>query len=206
MREDGLSLTITSLAAVVTAWSAFQASTWSGVQTFALANAARLRELSTQLRLEGDQQMHVDADLFIAYAGALVEHRDAFATFLRARFPPRLQVATDKWLDTHPLEATSAPGHPLAMPEYRVEALERASAVQKASDDASEQAGHANHVADLYVLATVLLATIITVSSLGSRLSTRGARRASLVFCGVVLLVVIAWLALRPIAWVGPAA
>jgi hypothetical protein len=206
MREDGLSLTITSLAAVATAWSAFQASTWSGVQTFALANAARLRELSTQLRLEGDQQMHVDADLFIAYAGALVEHRDAFATFLRARFPPRLQVATDEWLDTHPLEATSAPAHPLAMPEYRVEAMERANVAQKASDEASDHAARANHAADLYVLATVLLATIITMSSLGSRLSTRSARRASLVFCGVVLLVVIVWLALRPVAWVGPGA
>jgi hypothetical protein len=177
MREDGLSLTITSLAAVVTAWSAFQASTWSGVQMFALANAARLRDLSTQLRLEGDQQLHVDVDLFIAYAGALVDHRDAFAAFLRDRFPPRLRVATDAWLDTHPLESTSAPAHPLAMPEYRIEATERASAAQKASDDASDQAARANHAGDLYVLATVLLATIITVSSLGSRRIRRGSAR-----------------------------
>ncbi len=113
-------------------------------------------------------------------------------------------MATDAWLATRPLESASAPpDHPLAMPEYRVEAMERADLAQKASDDASDQAAHANHIGDLYVLATVLLATIITVSSLGSRLSTRGARRASLAFCGVVLLVVIVWLALRPIAWVG---
>ena len=38
-REQTFSLEITSLAAVATAWSAFQASTWSGVQTFALADS-----------------------------------------------------------------------------------------------------------------------------------------------------------------------
>ncbi len=202
-REQTFSLEITSLAAVATAWSAFQASTWSGVQTFALADSARLRQQSTEARLEGDQQMHLDADLFVAYAGALVEHREDFATFLRDRFPPRLKVATAAWLDKHPLESPSAPPHPLAMPEYRVEATERAAAVQKQADVASAQAATANHNGDLYVLTTVLLALVITVSSLGAALPTQ--RRTTLLICAVILLGVIVSLALRPIAWVSPA-
>ncbi len=205
-REENLSLTITSLAAVATAWSAFQASTWSGVQTFALASSARSRELSTQAHLEGDQQAHMDADLFIAYAEARVEHREAFASFLYDRFPPRLRVATAAWLETHPFESAGAPAHPLAMPEYRVEATERGVASQTESDQALAQAAAANHKADLYVLTTVVLATVITVSSLGSRLTRRSGRRASLILCGMVLVAVVVWLALRPVAWVSPAA
>ena len=203
-RDEAISLSITSLAAVATAWSAFQASTWGGTQTFALASSARWRQLSTESRLEGDQQKHLDADLFVAYAGALVEHRDVFATFLRERFPPRLQVATTAWLETKPLESHTAPPHPFAMPEYHVEAIDRAAAQQASADAAAAQAATANHNGDLYVLATVLLATVITVSALGSKLATRRGRRMALVLCGVVLLALIVWLGIRPVAWVSP--
>jgi hypothetical protein len=204
--EELLSLGITSLAAVVTAWSAFQASTWSGVQTFALASAAHERELSTQARLEGDLQMHLDADLFVAYAEARVEHRDASATFLHDRFPPRLKVATDAWLERHPFDSASAPPHPLAMPEYHVDASAHAVEAQEHAYAEEARAALANHNSDLYVLATVLLATVITVSSLGARLATPRARRTSLVLCGAVLLAVVVWMALRPVAWVSPGA
>ena len=135
-----------------------------------------------------------------------MEHRDAFATFLFDRFPPRLRVATAAWLETHPLQSHSAPPHPFAMAEYRVEATERANAAQKAADADAARAAVAHHNSDLYVLATVLLATVITVSALGSRLVTSRARRAALVLCGVVLLTVIVWLILRPVAWVSPLA
>jgi hypothetical protein len=72
VREETLSLAITSVAAVTTAWAAFQASTWSGVQLFALANSARSRALSAQAHLESEQQSNLDAALFVSYAGALV--------------------------------------------------------------------------------------------------------------------------------------
>ncbi len=104
----------------------------------------------------GDQQGHLDADLFVAYLGALVAHHEAFATFLYDRFPPRLKVATAAWLDTHPLESRSAPPHPFAMQEYRVEATERATTEEKEAGAAdSSAAAPANHNGDLYVLATV---------------------------------------------------
>jgi hypothetical protein len=205
-RAENAALAITSLAAVATAWSAFQASTWSGNQMFELATAARARQQSTQARLEGDQQGHLDADLFVAYLGALVEHHEAFATFLYDRFPPRLKVATAAWLDTHPLESRSAPPHPFAMQEYRVEATERATTEEKEAGAADARATAANHNGDLYVLATVLLATVITVSSIASRLTERRGRRTTLVLCGALLLVLIVWLAWRPVAWVSPSA
>ncbi|MGZ3456848.1 MAG: hypothetical protein ACXVEF_44995, partial [Polyangiales bacterium] len=69
-RQETASVAATSIAAVATAWSAFQAALWSGRQTFALARASKARELSTQARSEGDQQAALDANLFVAYSGA----------------------------------------------------------------------------------------------------------------------------------------
>src|SRR5262245_20150523 len=115
-REEMASLAITSAAAVVTAWAAFQAKTWSSEQTFALARAAAFRQQATRAQLEGYQLVHVDADLFVAYSTALVQKQEDLAAFLRARFPPRLEKATEAWLATDPFHSASAPSHPLAMP------------------------------------------------------------------------------------------
>ena len=147
----------------------------------------------------------MDADLFVAYLGALVDHHEAFATFLRDRFPPRLQVATTAWLGTHPLESSSAPPHPLAMPEYQVDATERANAEARSADAAEARAAVANHNGDLYVLTTVLLATVHHGPQRRIATDQQRSRRLTLALCGALLLVVIVWLAFRPVAWVSPA-
>ncbi len=202
-REETLSVAVTSLAAVATAWSAFEAATWSGRQTFALAHATKLRQLASEARLEGDQQQHLDAGLFVAYAKAYGEHDTRFAQFLYDRFPPRLKKAMDAWLATKPLESKDAPPHPLVMPEYRVEAHERAATLGQQADDAIDEGRIANKRSDTYVLGTVLFATIILLASLGARLRRRHARRAMLVIGCVALLGALGWLATQPLAWIG---
>lgn len=202
-REETLSVVMTSMAAVATAWSAFEAAIWSGRQTFALADATKLRQLSSEARLEGDQQQAFDASMFIAYAGAYADGNETFSQFLYQRFPPRLKTATDAWLATKPLESKDAPPHPLMMAEYKIEAHERALVLGKEADDALVVGGRANRTSDIYVLGTVLLATIILLASLGPRLRRRNPRRVMLLMGGVALLFAIGWLATRPVAWVG---
>jgi hypothetical protein len=202
-REETLSVAATSLAAVATAWSAFQAATWSGRQTFALLHATKLRQLSSEARLEGDQQQHLDASLFVTWAGAYAHHDERFAQFLYDRFPPRLKTATDAWLATKPLESKDAPPHPLLMQEYRLEAHQRAATLAREADDAIEGGHHANVESDTYVLGTVVFATIILLASLGARLRRPHARRVMLVVSLLALLLATGWLAFRPVAWIG---
>ena len=202
-REETASAAITSLAAVATAWSAFQASTWSGVQTFGLAQSTRLRQQAVEARLEGDQLKHMDADLFVAYAGAIAEHKDEFASFLHDRFPPRLRKATDAWLATKPLQNASAPPHPFAMEEYVVEQQGRATVMNLEADGHMSAAATANRTSDIYVLGAVLFSTIILVASVGSRLRAATPRHAMLIASGAALLAVLAWMASRPVAWAG---
>lgn len=202
-REETLSVAMSSLAAVATAWSAFQAATWSGRQTFALAEAAKQRQLSTEARLEGDQYLHFDASMFIAYADAYASGNDRFAKFLYERFPPRLKKAMDAWLATKPLTSKDAPPHPFVMAEYQNEAHQRALTLGKEADDAVAAGSAANRTSDTYVLDTVVFATIILLASLGVRLRRRAPRHVMLVVSGAALLVALAWLAAGPIAWVG---
>ena len=202
-REETLSLATSSVAAVGTAWAAFQAATWSGRQTFALTDATKLRQLSSEAQLQGDQQETLDVSLFVAWAGAYAKHDEVFAQFLYDRFPPRLKHATDAWIATHPRTSPNAPPHPFAMSEYRVEAHERAQALGKQADDAIEQGRAANRTSDTYVLYTVVLATIILLASLGVRMRQRNTRRVMLVLSAVALLAVLAWLATRPVAGPG---
>lgn len=198
--EELVSIALTSLAAAATAWSAFQASTWSGAQAFALNRALRFHQLASEARVASAQLRSFDASLFVTYAGAYAEHREPFATFLYGRFPPRLKKATDAWLATHPRESASAPPHPFAMPEYQVEEDSRAREADETADAAMAEGAQANRTADLYVLTTVLLSTIILVSAIGARLRRRHLRRIMFTLSLAALLGVLVWLALRPYA------
>jgi hypothetical protein len=202
-REETVSVAATSMAAVATAWSAFQAALFSGQQTFALARAGKARELSTQARSEGDQMAHMDANLFVAYAGAIATDNQPFAKFLYDRFPPRLRTATDAWLATKPLTTPGAPPHPFAMSEYRVDALIRSQELGPLADVEVENGQRANVRSDTYVLGTVVFASIILLASLGLRFKKRKPRRAMLIFATIALLVSLAWVATQKVAWIG---
>ena len=190
-------------AAVATAWSAFQAATWNGRQTFALARAAKDREHSTQARAQGDQQSTLDVALFVAWAKAYQHHDDVFATFLYDRFPPRLKKATDAWLATAPFGSSDGPAHPFALPEYQTEAHARADALATQADDEVAAGVAANRQSDTYVLATVIFATVILLATIGLRLQRRSTRRTLLILTALTLFVSTAWVAARPVAWVG---
>ena len=142
-------------------------------------------------------------DLFIAYLQARVEHHDDWADFLHSRFPRRLETATDAWLTTQPFTKPSAPLHPFAMPEYRVDSADVAAKAQEQADRSMAEGLNANRNADFYVLGAMLLSTTIVMTGLGAGLKSRGAQRLVLVLSGLALLATLAWLATRPVAWPG---
>jgi hypothetical protein len=202
-REETLSVATSSLAAVATAWAAFQSAIWNGKQTFAIARADHARQLSSEARLEGDQHLHIDVDLFVAWAGAYANHNERLTQFFYERLPPRFRTAMDAWIATKPAQNKDAPPHPFAMPEYRLEAHERAATLAKEADDELREGLRNNAISDTYVLFTVVLAMLILLASLGPRLHTRRPRRAMIVLSCLGLLITLVWLVLRPIGWIG---
>jgi hypothetical protein len=152
---------VLALATMASAWCAYQATLWGGVQTFRLAAAGKAGRDNVKNSIEGMQARSFDATMFIHYMEARSEGRKDLEELLYHRFRPEMKQAVDAWLKTDPLNNPNAPPHPLKMSEYvlavEVEAAKQVE-VEKQQQAAAE---HANENSDLYVLLTVLFASVL---------------------------------------------
>jgi hypothetical protein len=149
-----------SLAAVATAWCGYQSARWGSLQAldYSRSNAARI-EASIAANRSNAIRM-VDVGLFLQYESAIFRQDDAFAAFIRKRFPTQLAKAVDAWLATNPLHNVKAPPSPFAMNEYRVASDVRYESMSKRADDLVAGAVRANETSDQYLFVTVLFASV----------------------------------------------
>jgi hypothetical protein len=171
-RVELLSVFLIALTAVLTAWSAFEASKWGGVMSIRFAEAGATRTESVRAANLASQQTAIDVGVFTDYADAVARNDDRLATFLRDRFPARLAAATDAWEATEPLTNPSAPGTPFEMQEYVVEASQRAAELEREADDLAEGARDANQRGDNYTLTSIFLATVLLLAALSTKVAS----------------------------------
>jgi hypothetical protein len=150
-----------ALSSVVTSWSGYQASLWSGTQSTYYNQANALRVESARESTQAGQQVGLDIALFMAWINAKASSNDRLAEFYNQRFRPEFRQHFDAWLATRPLSNPQAASSPFELPGYRTEHGERARDLEKQSKALFEAGHRANHIADTYVLATVLLATVL---------------------------------------------
>jgi hypothetical protein len=167
LQERGRRLTefaatvLLAMASVVTSWSGYQASLWSGIQSTNYNQANALRTESSREATQGGQQVGLDIALFMAWVNAKASGNDRLTEFYYQRFRPEFRQFFDAWLATQPLSNPQAPGTPFDLPGYRSEHGQQARDLERQSKALFEKGHHANHVADTYVLGTVLLATVL---------------------------------------------
>lgn len=142
-------------ATVLTAWCAYQASRWGGIQAISAGEANALRSESLRQSNHGAQLMAIDVGLWVQYVSALNEKNERMADFLAARFPPTLKLANNAWLDTRPLSNEDAPPSPFAMPEYSLPSFEEAQLLADIAMQKIEESKDANENSNNYVLLTV---------------------------------------------------
>jgi hypothetical protein len=181
---------IMALAAILTAWCAFQATKWSGIQAieFSASNGARVE--STRADALAGTQRAIDVDVFTSWLGAVAEElaqgvippiaEDGYqpqprtlSAFYFERMRPEFKVALDAWLEADPLNDASAPPTPFQMAEYRQEAAEQASALLDESAVHRQAALDSNQNGDNYVLTTVGFALVIFFAGVSSKLVER---------------------------------
>jgi len=150
-----------ALTSVVTAWSGYQASVWSGIQSTNYNQANALRVESARESTQAGQQVGLDIALFMAWVNAKALNSDRLAEFYEQRFRPEFRPLFDAWLATHPLSNPQAPSTPFALPGYHTEHGQHARDLERQSKALFEAGHRANHLADTYVLGTVLLATVL---------------------------------------------
>lgn len=184
---------ILAVATVLTAWSAFQSTKWSGEQADGYSVAAASRTLASRSTTAAGLQTTVDVQTFLQWLQAVNNERAAGAQpiapeggyvpdptklsgFLYERFRPEFVAAFDAWVATRPLTNPAAPGTPFEMPEYRLAATAEADRLDSAADEAAVRARAANERGDSYVMVTVLFASVLFFAGISSKMDTLRAR------------------------------
>jgi len=204
-RFELLEAILLAVAAILTAWSAFEATKWGGVQADSYSRAGAARTESVGASTRAGQLSAVDVDTFTSWLSALgADERagvesglgdDGYtplpgteSAFLYERFRPEFRTAFDAWLATSPRTNPSAAPTPFAMPEYRVAEAEQAAALEQQAEELSAVARQANQRGDNYVLMTIMFALVLVLVGIGTKMDTVKARTFLFALATVALL------------------
>ena len=199
-RLEIASAILLAIATTVTAWCAYQASLWSGRQTFQLAASNAAAREAMRLELELRQQEGFDGVVLLHYVDALVNNEPDVAQFYYERLRGEVQQVLHAWLATDPLNNQNALPHPLAMPEYQSAQEQQARHMIDLAASHLAQAHRANRTADDYILLTVLLAMVLFFGGLSTLFDVYWMRATAFTLAVVVFLVVVALGVSYPVA------
>ncbi len=196
---DFLSALLLSAAVVLSAFSAWQATLWSGEQAtlFAEASTARLesnRELAIALtRLDIDVVTFVDDA--IAFTQGDQEVVDLFEERLfRDEFKPIL----DEWRALDPVNNPDAPPTPFGIEGVIESYFVESFALEEAANDKFNAGKEANRNNDNWVLATVLFAGVLFFAGISTKFKSARIRALSVAFAAFVLVAAGVWLVSMP--------
>lgn len=209
-RQERLELYATlvmALAAILTAWTAFEATKWSGVQAIAFSEASAARIESSRASTRAGQQATIDVVTWTAWLESLqvdvlsdpesraeleargyVPDPTTVSGFLYQRFREEFRPAAAAWLETRPSANPDAPGTPFDMAEYQLAAEVLAEDELERAEQRSTDAREANQQSDDYVLTTVAFATVLFFAGLSTKLATERNRVLSLGIAVVIVL------------------
>lgn len=187
-RVELIAAIMLSIATVVTAWSAYQATRWSGDQAEDYTSASATRTESVRASTEANRQILIDVATYLNWLDAEQSGDHALADDIHARMRKEFLPAFDAWHATAP--AGSIPdGTPFELPEYRLAAEERAKRLEAKAAALFEDGNKSNEVGDDFVLAAVLFASVLFFSGLAGTFDSLRAQLFLLILGGVMLLV-----------------
>lgn len=170
--SDVIVAVILSVTAVATAWSAFQASKWSGAMTVAFNDAAVDRTLAATDIAQASRDITGDRATFSSYVLALAAGDDA-ADIMFEEFRDEVKPLVATWAARDPL---SNPGvaSPFDDPAYTVAAtVDMAAAELAAAEARTDEALEARQNAGNYTLTTVMFAVVLFLAGLSRQFESR---------------------------------
>lgn len=186
-RVEIVAAILLSLATVLSAWGAYQATRWSGEQANAYAKSAALRAEGNSHGTVASRQIQVDVATFLAWADAAAVNDERLADFIETRFRTEFKPAFEAWRTSGSLDGAGLPlGTPFDLPEYRVAEQAIASEKVAAADAALLDAQKANQISDNFVLTAVLFASVLFFAGIAARFRPQWIRWAMLSVAVVV--------------------
>ena len=200
-RERLLELVVTVLlawAALASAWSAYQASRFSGAQGDANNAASALRIESAKAESRAGQLELVDTIAFQQWVTATAAANAKQAAFTEKQFREEFRPGFRAWLALHPLRDPNAPRTPFTMKEYKVAAQERANALSAEAETRTAEGAKQGSTGDRYVLAVVLFAAGLFLLGIQTRIGEFRLRLGLVVVAGVLVVGTTVWLLTLP--------
>ena len=176
-----------SIATLLTAWAAYQATRWSGEQAESYTTASALRTESVRAANTARNQALIDVNTFIAWLDASVEGDQALADDIRDRMREEFRPAFAEWLASAP-PGELPEGTPFELESYTLAEEENAAELERRAAAAFDDGREANQTGDNFVLAAVLLASVLFFAGLAGTLDSR-APQVILLTLAVVMLV-----------------
>ncbi|HEX6238800.1 MAG TPA: hypothetical protein VFZ68_16495 [Acidimicrobiales bacterium] len=180
---------VMAVAAVLTAWSAFQSAKWSGLQAIAFNEASAARIESSQDFTEAGQQTTIDVITFLQLleelrtdvfddpqaraeleASGYAPDPDTASGFIFERLRSEFRPVVRAWLAEHPAANPDAPPTPFSMDEYSLAAVERGGERHDRAEQRAADARDDNQRADNYVMTTVAFATVLFFAGVSTKL------------------------------------
>ena len=188
-----IAIVLLSVTAILTAWTGFQASKWSGAMSISFSQASTNRIEAARMESITNRKLSVQVSLFVQWLQAYQSGDTELTEFLQARFPEPLATVFPAWLDTRPLKDPDAPATPFDMEEYVIPESVQASAADAKADRKFVQALRNNQRGDNYTVLTIGFACVLFFAALSERMRRRNAQWALLCIGGVgfVILAVI---------------
>lgn len=175
-----LAAAVLALATISSAWSAYQATRWGGVQAAAFAEASATRAESVRASDLADADLTIDTEYFVLWLDGASRNDTQLTAFVEERMRPELSFAFEAWIETDPLNNSDAPHTPFDMDEYELAAAEEAIRLRTEAEQAAVVATDANQTADNYVLTTVLFAAVLFFAGIGTKFQSRWLKAALL--------------------------
>jgi len=186
-RVEMLAAILLSMATVLTAWSAYQATRWSGVQAESYTTASARRTESVRATGVANRQILIDVDVFINWLDAAdLRNEGGLADDLRDRMRDEFRPAFDAWLATGP-PGQLPDGTPFERPEYHLAALDESDRLEAEAAAEFDEGAEANQISDNFVLAAVLFASVLFFSGLAGTFDSIKAQVMLLVLAGLMI-------------------
>jgi hypothetical protein len=186
-------------AALVTAWSGYQASLWDGIQSSNYTQASAARTTAAEMHTEANQFRLADLSVFENFIDASLTGDTELAEFYRTRFSDVLEPAYEAWVAMDPQTNPDAPASPLAMAEYQQAQEQKASELTKQAETKFADGEAANNYSDVYTAATLFFASALFFAAISERFDYRRARIGLLAFACISLVVGVVVMLTQPI-------
>ena len=189
-----------TVAAVATAWAAYQSARWHGQQAESQSASIAARVESTRAANVANRQAQIDVALFTQWVDAYARDETELASFYRKRFRAEFEPAFEAWVATKPRENRDAPLSPFAMPQYKLAASAQADRLEAQAAAASQRVGTFIQRADNYSLTVVLFAASLFFAGISTRLHSPTPRMVVLGLGYALFLGSLIWIATFPVS------